>query len=102
MDEVKTPKKPLLTFYAIAMIVLMLINLIGIPMMNKRQIQDVDYGTFMRMTENSEIGKVQILSNKIIFTDKEDSVIYETGLMNDYSLVQRLYDSGAQFSGEII
>ena len=102
MDEVKTPKKPLLTFYAIAMIVLMLINLIGVPMMNKRQIQDVDYGTFMKMTEESEIGKVQILTNKIIFTDKDETTIYETGLMNDDGLVQRLYDSGAQFSSEII
>ncbi len=102
MDELKTPKKPLLTFYAIAMVVLLLINLIGIPMMSKRQIVDTDYGTFMKMTEESQIGKVQILSNKIIFTDKEEKTIYETGLMNDDGLVQRLYDSGAQFSGQII
>ena len=102
MDEIKTPKKPLLIFYCIAMIVLLILNLIAVPMFNTRQIEEVDYSTFMQMTENGEIGKVEIRSNKILFTDKEETKIYETGPVSDSGLVDRLYASGAEFGSAII
>ena len=102
MKEVKTPKKPLAVYYAIVLVLLMLLNFVFVPWLSERQIQEVDYGTFMSMTEKNEIGKVDIEDNQILFTNKDNSQVYKTGLMNDPNLTQRLYDSGAQFSSEIV
>ena len=102
MKEVKTPKKPLAIYYAIVLLVLLVINLVVMPWLAERQVQEVDYGTFMSMTEQENIGKVDIQSNQIIFTDKDNKQIYKTGLMNDPGLTERLYDAGAQFSSEIV
>ena len=102
MKEVKTPKKPLAIYYAIVLLVLMLLNLVLVPWMSERQVKEVDYGTFMSMTEDKDIGRVDVESNQIIFTDKDEKQIYKTGLMNDPDLTQRLYDAGAQFSSEIV
>ena len=84
------------------LLVLLVINLVVMPWLAERQVQEVDYGTFMSMTEQENIGKVDIQSNQIIFTDKDNKQIYKTGLMNDPSLTERLYDAGAQFSSEIV
>ena len=102
MKEVKPSKKPLAIYYAIVLLVLLVINLVVMPWLAERQVQEVDYGTFMSMTEQENIGKVDIQSNQIIFTDKDNKQIYKTGLMNDPSLTERLYDAGAQFSSEIV
>ena len=102
MKEVKTPKKPLAIYYAIVLLVLMLLNFVLVPWMNERQIKEVDYGTFMSMTEEKNIGRVDVESNQILFTDKDETQVYKTGLMNDPDLTQRLYDAGAQFSSEIV
>ena len=102
MKEVKTPKKPLAISYAIVLLVLMLLNFVLVPWMNERQIKEVDYGTFMSMTEEKDIGRVDVESNQILFTDKDETQVYKTGLMNDPDLTQRLYDAGAQFSSEIV
>ena len=102
MKEVKSPKKPLIYYYGIALLVLVLVNFLALPMIAKQQIKEVDYGTFMSMTEKQEIGQVEIQENQILFTDKAGENIYKTGLMNDPDLTQRLYDSGAKFTSEII
>ena len=102
MKEVKPSKKPLAIYYAIVLLVLLVINLVVMPWLAERQVQEVDYGTFMSMTEQENIGKVDIQSNQIIFTDKDNKQIYRTGLMNDPGLTERLYDAGAQFSSEIV
>ena len=102
MKEVKTPKKPLAIYYTIVLLVLLLLNLVLVPWMSERQVKEVDYGTFMSMTEEKNIGRVDIESNQIIFTDKDESQVYRTGLMNDPSLTERLYDAGAAFSSEIV
>ena len=102
MNEVKKPKKPLIYYYTLVMVVLMLFNLLLMPWIARRQIIEVDYGTFITMTENKEIGQVEVQDNQILFTNKEGSKVYKTGLMNDPDLVPRLYDSGARFGGEII
>ena len=102
MKEVKPSKKPLAIYYAIVLLVLLVINLVVMPWLAERQVQEVDYGTFMSMIEQENIGKVDIQSNQIIFTDKDNKQIYKTGLMNDPSLTERLYDAGAQFSSEIV
>ena len=102
MKEVKPSKKPLAIYYAIVLLVLLVINLVVMPWLAERQVQEVDYGTFMSMTEQENIGKVDIQSNQIIFTDKDNQQIYKTGLMNDPGLTERLYDAGAQFSSEIV
>ena len=102
MKEVKPSKKPLASYYAIVLAVLLLLNLVLPPWMSERQVEEVDYGTFMTMTEEKNIGRVDIESNQIIFTDKEEKQVYKTGLMNDPELTQRLYDAGAQFSSEIV
>ena len=102
MKEVKPSKKPLAIYYAIVLAVLLLLNLVLLPWMSERQVEEVDYGTFMTMTEEKNIGRVDIQSNQIIFTDKEEKQVYKTGLMNDPELTQRLYDAGAQFSSEIV
>ena len=102
MKEVKPSKKPLAIYYAIVLLVLLVINLVVMPWLAERQVQEVDYGTFMSMTEQENIGKVDIQSNQIIFTDKDNKQIYKTGLMNDPGLTERLYNAGAQFSSEIV
>ena len=102
MKEVKTPRKPLAIYYAIVLLMLLLLNFVLLPWMEERQIKEVDYGTFMTMTEEKNIGRVDIESNQIIFTDKDESQVYKTGLMNDTGLTERLYDAGATFSSEIV
>jgi len=102
MKEVKNPKKPLIYYYAIVLLVLMVFNSLILPLIAKRQIKEVDYGTFMTMTEKGEIGKVEIESNQILFTDKDGETIYKTGVMNDPGLTERLHASGAEFASEIV
>ena len=102
MKEVKTPRKPLAIYYALVLLMLLLLNLVLLPWMGERQIKEVDYGTFMTMTEEKNIGRVDIESNQIIFTDKDETQVYKTGLMNDTGLTERLYDAGATFSSEIV
>ena len=102
MKEVKTPRKPMAIYYALVLLMLLLLNLVLLPWMEERQIKEVDYGTFMTMTEEKNIGRVDIESNQIIFTDKDETQVYKTGLMNDTGLTERLYDAGATFSSEIV
>ena len=104
MQEVKRPKKPLIFYYAAVLLVLMLFNLLAMPWLAQRRIQEVDYGTFLEMTEDKELGQVEIQQqeNQILFTNKDNTVIYKTGMMPDPELTQRLNDSGAKFSSEII
>lgn len=102
MHEVQKPKKPLYYYYGVAMLILMCFNLLAMPYMAEKQVKNIDYGTFMTMTENKEIGRVEIQSNQIIFTDKDEKNIYKTGPLNDPGLVVRLHDAGAKFEGEII
>ena len=102
MNEIKRPKTPLIFYYLIVLFVIMLVNALVMPRLAERAVQEVDYGTFMSMTEKQEIGKVQIQSNQILFTNKDDSTVYRTGLMDDPGLVERLYASGAEFTSEII
>lgn len=102
MNEVKNPKRPVYYYYAIALIALLLLNMFVTPRLTEGKVEEVDYGTFMQMTEDREIGKVEIESNQIVFTNKDESKVYKTGLMNDPELTQRLYDSGATFSSDIV
>ena len=102
MKEVKPPKKPLIYYYGVALVVLLLINFLLVPLVARHAVQEVDYGTFMTMTENKEIGKVEVEDNQIIFTNKDGSKIYKTGPMNDPDLTQRLYDAGAEFTRDIV
>ena len=102
MKEVKPSKKPLAIYYAIVLLVLLVLNLVFVPWLTERQVKEVDYGTFMSMTEEKDIGKVDIQSNQIIFTDKDEKQVYKTGLMDDPGLTERLYDAGAAFSSEIV
>ena len=102
MNEIKKPKKPLIFYYTLVLVIITLINSLLVPWMAKMQIKEVDYGTFMTMTDNKEIGKVEIQSNQILFTNKDDSVIYKTGVIEDPGLVERLHDSGAEFASEIV
>ena len=104
MNEVKTPKKPLIYYYVIMLLILLLFNFLAMPWMAQRQIREVDYGTFMQMAKDKEIGRVEVqkTENQIVFTDKDETTVYKTGMMPDPDLTQRLFDSGAKFSGEII
>ena len=102
MQEVKRPKKPLIYFYVAMILAILVFNCLVVPYLAGKAIEDVDYGTFMTMTENGEIGKVQIQQNQIVFTDKEESTIYRTGVIEDPGLVERLHASGATFTSEII
>ena len=102
MKEVKSPKKPLIFYYGIALLVIVLFNVIVSPLLVKARVTEVDYGTFMSMIEQKKIGNVEVEDDQIIFTDKDDAKkIYKTGAMNDPTLPQRLYDSGAKFSKDI-
>ena len=102
MQEVKRPKKPLIYFYVAMILAILVFNCLVAPYLARKAIEDVDYGTFMTMTENGEIGKVQIQQNQIVFTDKEESAIYRTGVIEDPGLVERLHASGATFTSEIV
>ncbi len=102
MNEVKSPKKPLLYYYGIVLLVLMLFNFLAMPWLAQRQVREVDYGTFMTMTEEKQIGQVEVQESQILFTDKDSGQIYKTGVMNDPDLIYRLKDSGAVFASEIV
>ena len=104
MQEIKKPKKPLIFYYVIVMLILLLFNFLAMPWLAQRQVQEVDYGTFMTMTKEKNIGQVEVQEqeNQIIFTDKDKQHIYKTGMMPDPDLTDRLYDSGAVFTSEII
>ena len=102
MQEVKRPKRPLIFYYVVMILVILLFNCIVAPYIAGKAISDVDYGTFMTMTENGEIGKVQLQRNQIIFTSKDESSIYRTGVMDDPGLVDRLHASGVAFTSEIV
>ena len=102
MNEVKSPKKPLVYYYAIVILVILALNFLAVPWLSQRQVKEVDYGTFMTMTENQEIGRVEVQNNQILFTNKDDTQVYKTGLMDDPDLIYRLKDSGAEFSSEIV
>ena len=101
MKEVKSPKKPMLSYYLTIISVILLFNLIVTPLLMERQVEEVDYGTFMTMIDEKNIGKVQIEDSEIVFTDKDSTKVYTTGAMDDPTLTQRLYDSGAVFTREV-
>lgn len=101
MNEVKKPRKPLMFYYGIAIVIILLFNLFAMPMLESAMVTEVDYGTFMTMTQEKNIGKVEIQYNQIIFTDKADETIYKTGVMNDPNLTERLYNAGAVFASPI-
>lgn len=101
MKEVKSPKKPLIYYYVIVLLILSLFNMLVSPLLMKRQVQEVDYGVFMEMIENKNIGQVEVDNSKIVFTDKDNTTIYKTGAMNDPTLTERLYKSGAKFGANI-
>ena len=102
MNEVKQPKKPLVYYYGIVLILLLVFNWLVMPMIADAKIKEVDYGTFMSMTEQKDIGRVEIEDNQILFTNKDETQIFKTGLMEDPDRTQRLYDAGAKFSSEIV
>lgn len=102
MNEVKKPKKPLIFYYAIVLIVLLLFNMFVMPLITSGKVKDVDYGTFMSMAEEKNIGKVKIGTSYILFTDKAGEQVYRTGLVDDPGRTERLYAAGAEFSGEIV
>ena len=102
MNEIKQPdKRPLIYYYLIAIVVVLLLNSLLVPMYAKRSVKEVDYGTFMTMTEDNEISKVEIESNKIIFEDK-NSQVYQTGIVSDPELTDRLHEHNVEFSGQIV
>ena len=104
MNEVKSPKKPLIYYYLAAILLVVLFNMLAMPWLAEHQIQEVDYNTFVSMTEKKEIGKVEIqqLSNRILFTDKDEKTIYKTAIVPDDDMVQRLLDAGISTTGEEI
>lgn len=101
MKEVKTPKKPLIYYYGIVLLVLIVFNLVVSPILMEHQVEETDYGTFMSMINDKNIGKVEVEDNQIVFTDKNNEKIYQTGLMNDPDLTDRLYECGATFTKDI-
>lgn len=104
MQEVRKPRKPLIYYYVIVLLILLLFNFLFMPWAAERRIREVGYETFMDMTAEENIGQVEInqSDNEIIFTDKDETAIYKTGMVDDPDLTQRLYDLGARFSGQII
>ena len=102
MQEVKNPKKPWIYYYGIVLLIIFVLNVIAVPQFAKMKIKEVDYGTFMTMTENKEIEEVEVQSNEILFKDKNSDTIYKTGVMYDPDLVSRLHESGAKFTSEIV
>ena len=101
MKEVKSPKKPLIYYYGIVLLVLLLFNILVAPLLLRQQVIEVDYGAFMHMIDEENIGQVEVSDTQITFTDKEETTIYKTGLMDDPSLTERLYAAGATFSKDI-
>ena len=101
MKEVKSPKKPLIYYYVIVLLVLAVFNFFISPLLLSQQVTEVDYGTFMSMTEKKNIGRVEVEDSQIVFTDKSEDTIYKTGVMDDPNLTERLYESGAIFSKDI-
>lgn len=102
MEEVKSPKKPLIYYYVIVLLVILLFNMILTPRLMQGQVLEVDYGTFMRMADERNIGTVQMDDTQILFSDKDNTVVFRTGVMDDPELTERLYESGAVFSKEIV
>lgn len=102
MNEVKMPKRPILAYYILIFLAIFLFNSIFVPMLRENAVKEVDYSSFMTMTENQEIDKVQVEQDKILFTKKDDKQAYKTALMNDPELIERLHKSGADFTGEIV
>ena len=102
MQEVKSPKRPMIFYYIIALVAILCINFLLLPALEQRQVKEVDYGTFMTMIDEKQIDSVNIESNQIIFTDKSGDTVYKTGIIDDPDLVTRLHESGAKFSSEII
>ena len=103
MNEVKRPKKPLIYYYVIVMSIVALFNLFAMPKLASMQIKEVSYGTFMSMTEEGNLGRVDIQNNQIVFTDKEETAIYKTGIVEDSNRAQRLYEAGiTDFGSEIV
>lgn len=102
MQEVKSPKRPMIFYYIIALVAILCINFLLLPALEQRQVKEVDYGTFMTMIDEKQIDSVNIESNQIIFTDKSGDTVYKTGIIEDPDLVSRLHESGAKFSSEII
>ena len=102
MNEVKNPKKPLVYYAVIVLLALLVFNIFATPAIFATQVKEVDYGTFMKMTDEGNIGLVEIDSSEIVFTDKDQKDYFKTGVMNDPGLTERLYKSGAQFSSEIV
>ena len=98
MKEVKTPKRPLIYYYCIVLLIILLFNMLITPMLSRNQVVEVDYGTFMDMIDEKNIGAVQVEDSQILFTDKEEAVVYKTTPMEDATLTQRLHDSGAEFT----
>ena len=101
MQEVKSPKKPLLYYYGVVLLVLLVFNLIVTPLLLKEEVTEVDYGTFISMTEDKNIGQVQVEDQQIVFTDKDEKNVYKTNAMDDPQLTERLYESGAKFSKDV-
>ena len=101
MQEVKSPKKPLLYYYGVVLLVLLVFNLIVTPLLLKEEVTEVDYDTFMSMTEDKNIGQVQVEDQQIVFTDKDGKNVYQTNAMDDPQLTERLYESGAKFSKDV-
>ena len=98
MKEVKTPKRPLIYYYGIVLLIVLLFNMVVAPLLSQRQVIEVDYGTFMDMIEEGNIGVVQVEDTQILFTDKDRTVVYETAPMEDPTLTERLHDAGAEFA----
>ena len=101
MKEVKSPKKPLIYYYGIVLLVILIFNMVVAPLLETHQVKEVDYGTFMKMIEEKNIGNVEVDDSEIVFTDKEEQQIYKTGKMDDATLTDRLYAAGATFTRNI-
>ena len=101
MKEVKSPKKPLIYYYGIVLLVILVFNMVISPLLTSARVTQVDYGTFMKMIEEKNVGSVEVSDSEIVFTDKENKKIYKTGKMEDATLTQRLYDCGAEFARNI-
>ena len=101
MKEVKSPKKPLIYYYSIIILIVLLFNVVVAPLLMKNQVEEVDYGAFMRMIDEKNIGEVEVEDDEIVFTDKDKQQVYTTGAMDDPTLTQRLYDAGATFTKQV-
>ena len=102
MNEVKKPERPIIFYYIVTLILLVAFNHLFMPYFESKQVKEVDYSTFIQQTEEKNVDKVSIKENQIVFTEKEDGGTYKTGRVNDPDLTKRLYESGAEFSGEIV